>query len=414
MTHGLFDSVENQVFVFEDDRLLGNILADELAELGFRTSLFSDLSGVDSYRAINPVLIFLDLTLNQTDAVEVLQALSQVDARCPIQLISGDRVEMLDRVKRVGERRGLTMLPVLQKPVGMDELKRIVDEATRTSSEQIRNGSDETWDLGERRIDLGVALDNDWIEVWYQPKYDMQNLVLSGAEGLCRIRHPDHGMMSPGTFLPNATSDDLRRLTEYILERSCEDWSIFKQAGQVLRLAINIPCSLLTTMPLAKLLRKWRPHAADWPGLILEVTEEQTLRDIDAAQEAGTQLAIYGIDLSIDDFGTGYSSLSRLREIPFKEVKLDRSLVDGCVNDRVRAALCRTIIDLSHALGATTVAEGIETMEDLTLLREAGCDTAQGYLLARPMTRDALAALIREGEKPQGSFGGDHHLRLVA
>ncbi len=95
-------------------------------------------------------------------------------------------------------------------------------------------------------------------------------------------------------------------------------------------------------------------------------------------------------------------------------MKLDRSLVDGCVDDRVRVALCRTIIDLSHALGATTVAEGIETIEDLALLLDAGCDTAQGFLLARPMTRDALAASIRDGERPAGGLGANPPLKLVA
>ena len=150
-------------------------------------------------------------------------------------------------------------------------------------------------------------------------------------------------------------------------------------------------------MPLARLLRRWSPKAADWPGLVLEVTEEQALQDIDAAHEIGTQLKIYGVDLSIDDFGTGYSSLSRLREIPFKEIKLDRTLVDGCADDPTRAALCRAIIDLSHTLGAATVAEGVERPEDLSCLRDAGCDLAQGFLLARPMPRDALVDEIRRG-----------------
>ena len=366
---------EKCIFVFEDDLLLSNVMACELREQGYDVDVFSDGSGVELVDARKPMIIVLDLSLDHTDAVEVLKALSQQRHRCPVQLISGERPEMLDRVKSIGERRGMRMLPVLRKPFAITDLQLVVDDTAQTAPDQTGTDLGATGDNRARRVDLGLALDKGWVEVWYQPKYRMGDLSLVGAECLCRVRHPDHGILGPITFLPDASVDDMRRLTEFILRQSCEDWSAFRSAGRGLRLAINIPCALLTTMPLAKLLRQWKPQAPVWPGLILEVTEEQALRDIDAAHEIGTQLAIYGVDLSIDDFGTGYSSLSRLREIPFKEVKLDRSLVDGCVKDGTRAALCRAIIELSHALGATTVAEGIEQPDDLSFLREAAAAT---------------------------------------
>ena len=405
---------DSLVFLFEDDVLLSNVIADELLGIGYRVEFFPDISGVSYVNEFKPILIILDLSLEHTDAVEVLQALDEVGSRCPVQLISGSRPDMLNRVKAIGERRGMTMLPVLQKPFPITVLQKVLEGIRPSSPAERRTDVAATWDVWERRVDLGMALDNGWVEIWYQPKFDTAGLTLVGAECLCRVRHPDHGVMGPDTFLPQATLDDMRRLTEFLLRQSCEDWSIFDAAGLRLRLALNIPCALLTTMPLARLLRQWRPQSPDWPGLILEVTEEQALQDIDAADEIGTQLAIYGVDLSIDDFGTGYSSLARLREIPFKEVKLDRTLVDGCVKDGVRAALCRAIIELSHALGAATVAEGVERVEDLAFLWDAGCDTAQGFLLARPMTREALLVLIHDGADVLDRLGLDPSLKLVA
>ena len=398
---------EDLVFLFEDDLLLSNLIADELREVGYGVESCPDISGVELVKDLNPILIILDLSLDHTDAVEVLQALDEVGSRCPVQLISGSRPEMLDRVKAIGERRGMDMLPVLQKPFALADLHRVLDETKRSGSVRDRTHAAKPWTAGETRVDLGLALDKGWVEIWYQPKFEMAGLTLIGAECLCRVRHPDHGVLGPGAFLPQATLDDMRRLTESLLRQSCEDWTLFAAAGRTLRLALNIPCALLTTMPLAKLLRQWRPTSPDWPGLTLEVTEEQALQDIDAAHEIGTQLAIYGVDLSIDDFGTGYSSLARLREIPFKEIKLDRTLVHGCVKDGIRAALCRAIIELSHALGSATVAEGVEQVEDLNFLRDAGCDTAQGFLLARPMTRDALLSLIRSGTDLGETLGLD-------
>ena len=112
------------------------------------------------------------------------------------------------------------------------------------------------------------------------------------------------------------------------------------------------------------------------------------------AQEAATQLRIYGVELSVDDFGTGYSAFSRLQEIPFAEIKLDRSFVQGCATDPVRGALCKGMVDLAHSLGAVAVGEGIEAAADLLFLRSVGCDLAQGYLLGRPMPKADLVAQI--------------------
>ena len=394
------------VLVIEDDPLLAGAMVDVLRDAEFDAEGLPGIEGIGRAMDGDPFLIVLDVSLHRSDAVDVIQALDERGYHGSIQLVSGGGPALLARVKRVGERRGMTMLPVLCKPFAMGDLRVVAERESRAVRDSIAIAAPRAAVASAAvppSVALELALDEGWVEVWYQPQYDARSLSLAGAECLCRVIHPEHGVLSPGAFLPGAGPADMWRLTELVLRRACEDWTLFDAAGLGLRLSINIPCRLLATMPLARLLRQWMPKAEHWPGLVLEVTEEEALRDVDAVHEVSTQLEIHGVDLSVDDFGTGYSSLARLRDVSFKEVKLDRTLVDGCGADGTRAALCRAIVELSHTLGATTVAEGIERPDDLACVRDIGCDAVQGFLLARPMTRDLLCAEIRIGRARTGA-----------
>jgi EAL domain-containing protein (putative c-di-GMP-specific phosphodiesterase class I) len=218
---------------------------------------------------------------------------------------------------------------------------------------------------------------------------------LAGAEGLVRGRDPERGVLLPGSFLPNADERNMLKLTEHVLLAALADWSEFANAGFPLRLAVNVPVAALFKLSIPTLVRENRPSSSDWPGLILEVTEDQVVRDIPLAQEIATQLKIYDIALSIDDFGTGYSHLSRLRELPFAELKLDRALDAGCGSDPTSSALCKSAIDMAHRFGSVAVGEGIEKASELQALHRLGCDLGQGYLLAQPQPKQRLIAMLR-------------------
>ena len=173
-------------------------------------------------------------------------------------------------------------------------------------------------------------------------------------------------------------------------------WRALPRGDQPLKLAINVTVDDLLRLPIAAIIREHRPRDADWPGLILEVTEDHAVRDIALTQEIATQLRIYDIALALDDFGAGYSNLARLKQLPFAELKLDRSIVAGCDKDAATAALCQMSIDLAHQLGAVAVGEGIETRAELHALARMGCDLGQGFLLAPPMPQDRFIALLQE------------------
>jgi EAL domain-containing protein (putative c-di-GMP-specific phosphodiesterase class I) len=131
-----------------------------------------------------------------------------------------------------------------------------------------------------------------------------------------------------------------------------------------------------------------------FPGLIVEVTEDDIIKDPELIREIATQLKIYNVRISIDDFGSAYSSLSRLLELPCVELKLDRSFVANCSADPQKQTLCRTVIDLAHQFNASVCAEGVETADDLRALIAMGCDVAQGFLFARPMTLGPFAKTL--------------------
>jgi len=258
------------------------------------------------------------------------------------------------------------------------------------------------------RIAIADALRNNWFEIWYQPKIDLKRKCLAGAEALARIHHPQLGILLPGSFLPDVDEDSIAELAQHALLATLCDWTMFEEAGFNLHLAINVPVGVLLRMPLAALVEEYRPKSAQWPGLILEVTEDQIVRDIALANEIAAQLRGSGISIAIDDFGAGYSSFSSLRNLPFAELKIDRSFVRDCATDATNAAICQTAIDLSHRFGSAAVAEGIESQADLQALMVMGCDFGQGVLIAPPMPKDRFLDLLRQRlNKPRGAAASD-------
>jgi EAL domain-containing protein (putative c-di-GMP-specific phosphodiesterase class I) len=250
-------------------------------------------------------------------------------------------------------------------------------------------------EVGNGPVGLADILDRGWLELFYQPKIDLKTTRLVGAEGLVRARHPTQGLLSPGVFLPGASESDMLRLTERVIITALQDWQACAAAGIPLKLSVNVPVSALVKLPIAGILRQWRPRTSTWPGLIMEVTEDEIIHDLKIANEVADALREFNCTLALDDFGAGYSSLARLRQLPFSELKIDRSYVINCHVDRVNAGLCETIVELARRFGLKTVAEGIETPHESHKLQGIGCDIGQGYLFGKPMPKAQLIGIIR-------------------
>lgn len=397
-------------FIVEDEPGIRQVIAYSLRDFGVPTMEFDDASGVlAALGHVSPGMCFLDVSLHGSDAIDVIRGLAKHNYRGPVQLMSGKDPALLEEIRRVGERHSLHMLPVLAKPFRTAAVRRIIrehlgDHLEQASAGACRRAPEETPDFGPC-FDLDQLMREDRLQLWYQPKIDLKSRSLAGAEGLLRGVHPDHGILPPGAFLPNASEDSILKLTETIIARAMRDWADFSQHGFTLRMALNVPVSALVRLPIATLVRDSRPKSDAWPGLILEVTEDQVVRDIALAHEIATQLKIYNIVLAIDDFGTGYSHLARLRELPFAELKLDRNLVMNCGEDETNAALCQTGIDLAHRFGSRAVAEGIEKTSELERLVKMGCDLGQGFLFAPPLAKDRFIALLEQRERRRRTHG---------
>jgi len=254
------------------------------------------------------------------------------------------------------------------------------------------------------RIAIADALRNNWVEIWYQPKIDLRRKCLAGAEALARVHHPQLGVLLPGSFLPDVDEDGISELAQHALLATLCDWTLFDEAGFNLHLALNVPVGVLFRMPVAALVEEYRPKSEQWPGLIVEVTEDQIVRDIALANEVAAQLRGSGIAIAIDDFGAGYSSFSSLRNLPFAELKIAGSFVCDCATNATNAAICQTAIDLAHRFGSAAVADGVENQADLQALMVMGCDFGQGVLVAPPMPKERFLDLLRQRmNKPRGA-----------
>jgi diguanylate cyclase (GGDEF)-like protein len=241
--------------------------------------------------------------------------------------------------------------------------------------------------------DLRRALDaDDQLFLQYQPKVSLRFGELRGVEALVRWNHPTRGLVSPVDFIPIAeTTGLINRLTAYVLRlavRQARDWL---QQGISVPVAVNLSPRCLHDPGLVsyvtQLLGQYQLPAT---LLRLEVTETAVMANPAVAMTTLTELRNLGIRLSIDDFGTGYSSMAYLKRLPVDELKVDRSFVLNMTGDDNDAVLVRSAIDLGHNLGLTVVAEGVEGAGHVTALQDLGCDIAQGFHYARPMSPDDL------------------------
>ncbi|UYO73516.1 EAL domain-containing protein [Halomonas qinghailakensis] len=229
----------------------------------------------------------------------------------------------------------------------------------------------------------------------FQPKVSLTTQCVIGAEALLRWHHPELGHISPADFIPLAeASGDILSIGEWVLEKAMQhivEWRLKGLLDDHFHIAVNVAARQLARKDFAQtLLSKLAEHEIPAPFFALEVTESGLLSDMQNARTQLAQLAEADIAVAIDDFGTGHSSLAYVKTLPFSTLKIDRAFVMDLEDDAVDRHLALTITQLAHAVGCDVVAEGIETSAQADYLRSIGCEAAQGYYYARPLTADAF------------------------
>jgi EAL domain-containing protein (putative c-di-GMP-specific phosphodiesterase class I) len=257
------------------------------------------------------------------------------------------------------------------------------------------------------------ALDEQRLKMVYQPKVAMREGRLTRVEALVRWDDPELGPVEPSRFVPLAEEHGLiDDLTQWGLRTILKQWLDWREQGIDTHLAFNISALSLQHLDFPDLVeRMCRALEVPTDRLILELTEGAT-QPLVKLMDTLTRFRIKGIGLAIDDFGTGYSSLMQLRQLPFTEVKIDQAFIADVDRSRDSRLIVGTIIELAHGLGLTATAEGVETIEQLRVVHELGCDVVQGYLISPPLEPHRLKAWRDEFRQSWPAMLGKEELAL--
>jgi diguanylate cyclase (GGDEF)-like protein/PAS domain S-box-containing protein len=249
------------------------------------------------------------------------------------------------------------------------------------------------------RADLNAAIAAGELTLAYQPIFDLASDEISGSEALLRWEHAVRGTVSPATFIPVAEDSGLIiPLGRWVLERACHDAMAFQHAdpnAEHHTVSVNISARQLHRVEIVEEVRDaLRSSGLDPVCLVLEITESLLIDDIELAIERLSALRTLGVRIAVDDFGTGYSSLNYIRRLPIDFLKIDKDFIDSVDANDMEGKLTAAMIGLARVLDLGCVAEGVERTAQHRRLKELGCDYAQGFLLARPMTADAMRELL--------------------
>ncbi|MHB1103177.1 MAG: EAL domain-containing protein [Devosia sp.] len=378
------ESGKPAAFIVDADEKSGRTLAAIIDRSGVETQHFTQSTAfAESLTQRKPAIVFLDVAGQGDAAIDALFAMGGRNFGGAVQLMGAESMAVVEVVKRMGLRHSLRMLPALPKPLDTRIIRQLLKAQNLDFSPvPLSTGS------------LDEALANNWVEFWYQPKIDLGKKQIAGVETFARVRHPELGTLPPGVFMQGATEADLVHLAQRALTSALAAASNFSRLGINLRLAVNLPVRALIDLPIATLVREFGPKHVRWPGLLLDVTEEQVVDNLDRVHAASQELAACNVALAVDDFGRAKLPPSKLRELPFAELKLDRAFVNGCAEDLARSTICRSVIDLAHHFDCIAVAVGIERVADMRALAAMGCDLGQGFLFGQPVPEEELVSIL--------------------
>jgi hypothetical protein len=365
-----------RMLIIDDEEDICDIIAEIGSRRGFDVRTLSVTDQVTSVlKEFKPDLIMLDLMMPGTDGVELLRLLAEHSKEAKLCLISGSDARVLNSARRLGSAHGLDVISALEKPLNMGVMNALFDEILKASG------------TGETKTDLAQAIASGQFSLHYQPVIEIATQRVKGVEALARWTHPHRGLLQPEHFLEDVVNDGLMQaLTDVVVQTGIIQAARWHLAGENLILSMNVTASTLLDLTLPDRIAELCKQQGVPPNhLILEVTETEAMRDVTRTMDVLLRMRIRNIGVSIDDFGTGHSSLRELQRMPFSEMKIDKSFVIDMATNKDCAVIVNSIIDLGHNLGLKVIAEGVEDARTWRMLRERGCDYAQGFFMGRPM-----------------------------
>lgn len=301
------------------------------------------------------------------------------------------------------QHRIVVALGAALAPAGRADEIRLIEEAEAALAEARATEGAVKHDLSidqpcaSRRLaaELDRALESNEMLIQYQPKIHVRRQEITSAEALVRWRHPERGLILPGDFIPAAEQFHvIDRLTLWTIRQAIEDQQVLRNRGHDLRLFINISGQLLGDAAFVR--AACALVGSSDAKLGFEITETSVIRDPESAIAHLQVFADSGVVIAIDDYGAGLSSLAYLKQLPARELKIDKLFVTELTSSNRDPLIVRSTIDLAHALEMEVVAEGVETHATLALLTVMGCDMVQGFLISRPIALPALMTFLEE------------------
>lgn len=265
--------------------------------------------------------------------------------------------------------------------------------------------------------DLQLAIHRDELFLAFQPKIELASGELAGVEALARWNHSKYGAIDPAAFIPAAERFGLiDSLTEWVLLKALRQWVSWCEQGLRVNIALNVSALCLRDVWLPDYLHRCcQREGVPAECITVEVTEGAT-QHVVRLLDTLTRIRLKGMELALDDFGTGFSSLLQLRQLPYSELKIDKCFVrDAAVSQECRV-IVKAVVELAHGLGLRATAEGVEDLQTLALLKDFGCDQAQGFVIAKPLEGAHLADWVLK-QAPQWRARCRHeggNLRVVA
>lgn len=385
------------------------VVEDSEVQRAFAVSLLKNLGQTDILEAGDgqqaldliirsdriPDIILCDLEMPHMDGIELIRRITEHQLSPAVILISGREPILMTTVQHMAEATGISVLGVISKPLTINSLHSAFNKFFTSKHPMSEDGSAQEKNRPIEEIQAG--LDGGEFICLFHPKLTLHSPLLKGVEALARWRH-DGTLILPKRFIPVLENTPLMELLTFqILDYALTQLRSWQDYGLDITLSVNLSAPTLAGHDLAdRLLEATQSKDIDPTRVIFELTESSVIENLALSLGTLARLRIMGFGLSCDDYGTGFSSLQQLSHIPFTELKIDRSLVMGIDQNAALRVIFENAVELARRLNITATAEGIETIEELQVVRQSGCDVAQGFLLGRPMPGEELTQWIRQ------------------
>jgi len=372
----------HHILVVDDDPVFLAVAESVVLSLGDHTvsTACDGLEGLEILRAATqPVdVILLDLNMPKMDGLAYLRSLGEMGFAGSVLLSSGEATAILDAARRMGEMLGVRICGSLKKPIRANDLIAMLKVCEGCAAQRpVVRGNEAPVAHGPR----GELLP------YYQPQIDIASSKVIGLEALIRLHTVDGEILGPqAVFHPGLGEADLPPLTIAIAKRVMQDIATWRARGVAHRVSINLDARVIevpSVMP--QLFELAAEYGIAPSGIVFELTETALPNSMTDMIEILTRTRMAGFGVSIDDYGTGTANFALLRLCPFSELKVDRSIVQAATSDRISRRFLDSAATTADDLGIAVVAEGIETSEELAVVREAGIAIAQGYYFSKPL-----------------------------